>query len=83
MELLEGVNEGWEEGMLRDSYSQNALKMVIWRLGFGGLAIDCWRARTGVPPYGCGGIASEICAQVGVIEYSCGRGIGRVRGECW
>src|SRR4028119_2152884 len=34
--------------MLRDFYSQNALKMVIWRLGCGGLRLDCWRARRGV-----------------------------------
>src|SRR4028118_2039707 len=37
-----------EVGMLRNSYSQNALKMVIWRLGCGGLRLDCWRARRGV-----------------------------------
>ena len=68
MELLEGVNEGWGRGDVADSYSQNALKMVIWRLGCGGLAIDCWRAGTGTRPYGCGGIASGIGAQVGVVE---------------
>src|SRR4028118_152520 len=39
-----------EERMLRNSYSQNALKMVIWRLGCGGLGFDCWRAGTGAPP---------------------------------
>src|SRR4028119_1462514 len=37
-----------EVGMLRNFYSQNALKMVIWRLGCGGLRLDSWRARRGV-----------------------------------
>ena len=84
MELLEGVNQGWGRGDVAGFLLAKPIKdgdLVAWLRRFGDRLLA--GAHGGTALRGCGGIASGIGAQVGVVGYSCGRGIGRVGGECW